>query len=214
MTAPVPVGNLAQTVGGRAAASREISTSIRSIDGDHAMSPQRTDTDWSGQVRRKLAYDAAHPDTAITPPGPDTCLWLARQGGKILAAGYRLGALMDDLEWLEAGRKNSGVSGSLETEADARALPAVQAIGEHTATLAHALTLWSVRDDTKAEPEVRRAASTAVDMLDAMLAELHQLRARLVAEIRASDAAAAERADQLLARAIREQSSSGPTAPN
>lgn len=154
------------------------------------------DTDWSGQVRRKLAYEAAHPDAAITPPGPDTCLWIARQGGKILAAGYRLGALMDDLGWLETGR----VSGPVETEDDARALPAVQAIGEHTATLAHALTLWAVRDDTRPQPEVRRAANTAMDAIDSALAELHALRARLVSEIRISDAAAATRADELLAR--------------
>lgn len=154
------------------------------------------DTDWSGQVHRKLTYEAAHPDAAITPPGPDTCLWLARQGGKILAAGYRLGALMDDLGWLETGR----ASGAVETEDDARALPAVQAIGEHTVTLAHALTLWAVRDDSRPEPEVRRAANRAMDSVDAMLAELHELRARLVSEIRASDDAAAERADQLLAR--------------
>jgi hypothetical protein len=160
------------------------------------VSPQKTDTDWSGQVRRKLAYEAAHPDTAITPPGPDTCLWLARQDGKILAAGYRLGALMDDLGWLETGR----VSGPVETEDDARALPAVQAISEHTATLAHTLTLWAVRDDTRPQPEVRRAANTAMDMLDAMLAEIYPLRARLVSEIRASDDATDARADALLAR--------------
>ncbi len=164
------------------------------------MSPQRTDTGWSGQVRRKLAYDAAHPDTAITSPGPDTCLWLARQDGKILAAGYGLGALMDDLEWLETGRKNSGVSGSLETEADARALPAIRAIGEHTVTLAHALTLWAVRDDSRPQAEVRRAANTAMDALDAILREAHELRARLVSEIRASDDATDRRADELLAR--------------
>ncbi len=34
MTAPFPVGNPVQTVGGRAAASREISTSARSIEGE------------------------------------------------------------------------------------------------------------------------------------------------------------------------------------
>lgn len=154
------------------------------------------DTDWSGQVRRKLAYEAAHPDAAITPPGPDTCLWIARQGGKILAAGYRLGALMDDLGWLETDR----VSGSLETEDDGRALPAVRAIGEHTVTLAHALTLWAVRDDSRPQAEVRQAANTAMDAIDAILREAHELRARLVGEIRASDDATAARADELLAQ--------------
>ena len=37
--------------------------------------------------------------------------------------------------------------------------------------------------------------------IDAMLRELYQLRARLVSEIRASDDAAAARADAILARA-------------
>lgn len=168
------------------------------------MSPQRTDTGWSGQVRRKLAYETAHPDTAITPPGPGTCLWLARQGGKILAAGYRLGTLMDDLEWLETGRKNPGVSGSLETEADARALPAVRAIGGHTATLAHALTLWAVRDDSRPQAEVRKAANTAMDALDAALALLYELRSRLLTEIRESDDQTAVRVDAMLARSKEE----------
>lgn len=39
-----------------------------------------------------------------------------------------------------------------------------------------------------------------MDAVDAMLRELNELRARLVSEIRASDDAAAARADQLLAR--------------
>jgi hypothetical protein len=39
-----------------------------------------------------------------------------------------------------------------------------------------------------------------MDAIDQMLLELHQLRARLVAEIRASDDAADARADELLAR--------------
>ena len=45
-------------------------------------------------------------------------------------------------------------------------------------------------DDSKAQPEVRRAANTAMDEIDAMLRELHALRARLISEIRASDDAA------------------------
>ena len=62
-----------------------------------------------------------------------------------------------------------------------------------------ALAQWMARDDTRAEPEVRRAANTAMDMLDAMAAEIHLLRARLVGEIRAADDANAERVDALLA---------------
>ena len=56
------------------------------------------------------------------------------------------------------------------------------------------------RDDTRAQAEVRRAANTAMGSIDAMLAELHQLRSRLVGEIRVSDDLAADRADALLAR--------------
>jgi hypothetical protein len=64
--------------------------------------------------------------------------------------------------------------------------------------LAIALGQWEDRDDSKPQPEVRRAANTAMDAIDKMLAELHQLRARLVSEIRKSDDQAAARADRLL----------------
>ena len=70
----------------------------------------------------------------------------------------------------------------------------------HLGVLGVALAQWMARDDTRPQPEVRRAANTAMDALDAMLAEAHQLRARLVTEIRESDDATARRADQLLAR--------------
>ena len=82
-------------------------------------------------------------------------------------------------------------------------LPVLAATGrldDHVGDLAAALTRWADRDDTRPQPEVRRAANTAVGAVDAMLAELHQLRARLLAEIRVSDDAAAVRADQLLTR--------------
>ena len=65
--------------------------------------------------------------------------------------------------------------------------------------LAVALGQWEDRDDSRAQPEVRRAANTAMDAIDSMLRELHAMRARLVGEIRASDASAAARADALLA---------------
>ncbi len=60
------------------------------------------------------------------------------------------------------------------------------------------LAQWEIRDDSKAQPEVRRAANTAMDAIDTMLAALHQMRARLVSEIRASDDASAARADAML----------------
>jgi hypothetical protein len=85
--------------------------------------------------------------------------------------------------------------------------PARLVIGDangHLGVLGVALAQWMARDDTRPQPAVRHAASTAMDAIDAMLAGLHQLRAQLVAEIRASDDLAAERADQLLAR-LREE---------
>jgi hypothetical protein len=68
----------------------------------------------------------------------------------------------------------------------------------HLGVLGVALAQWAARDDSKAESAVRRAANTAIDAIDAMLGELHALRARLVSEIRASDDAAAARVDALL----------------
>jgi hypothetical protein len=65
--------------------------------------------------------------------------------------------------------------------------------------LSVAIVQWEERDDSKPRPEVRRAANTAMDQIDAMLAELHRMRSRLVGEIRASDEATAARADALLA---------------
>ena len=70
----------------------------------------------------------------------------------------------------------------------------------HIGVLAVALAQWAARDETRADPHARRAANTAMDALDAALALLHELRARLVSEIRASDDQAAARADELLAR--------------
>ncbi|HTX28833.1 MAG TPA: hypothetical protein VME19_17655 [Streptosporangiaceae bacterium] len=68
----------------------------------------------------------------------------------------------------------------------------------HNGVLGVALAQWMARDDSKADPDARRAANTAMDAIDAMLTELHQLRARLVSEIRASDDASAVRADASL----------------
>jgi hypothetical protein len=73
-------------------------------------------------------------------------------------------------------------------------------LDDHLGVLGVALAQWMARDDSRPQPEVRQAANTAMDSIDAMLAELHQLRARLAGEIRQSDDLAAERADQLLAR--------------
>jgi hypothetical protein len=68
--------------------------------------------------------------------------------------------------------------------------------------LAIALGQWQDRDDTKAQPEVRRAANTAMDAIDAMLAGLYQMRSRLVGEIRVSDDANGARVDAMLAARV------------
>jgi hypothetical protein len=70
----------------------------------------------------------------------------------------------------------------------------------HVGLLGVALAQWVARDDSTADPYARRAANLAMEAIDAALAELHELRARLVAEIRADDDATAARVDELLAR--------------
>jgi hypothetical protein len=76
---------------------------------------------------------------------------------------------------------------------------AVGRLDEHNGVLGVALAQWMARDDSKAEPDVRQAANTAMEEIDAMLAQLHALRARLVSEIRASDDATAARVNAMLA---------------
>ena len=65
--------------------------------------------------------------------------------------------------------------------------------------LSIALGQWERRDETRPQPEVRRAANKAVDAIDAMLGELYALRSRLLDEMRDSDDATAARVDALLA---------------
>lgn len=72
-------------------------------------------------------------------------------------------------------------------------------LGEPLDTLAIALGRWEGRDETKAQPHVRRAANEAMDAIDVMLGELHLMRARLVSEIRVADDVSAARVDRLLA---------------
>jgi hypothetical protein len=66
--------------------------------------------------------------------------------------------------------------------------------------LGAALAVWAARDDSKAQPEARQAANTAMEAIDVMLAGLHRARAALAAEIRQSDDAAAARVDAMLAQ--------------
>jgi hypothetical protein len=83
-------------------------------------------------------------------------------------------------------------------------------IARSNGVLATALGQWARRDDSKAQPEVRQAANTAMDTIDAMLAELHAAGAALAAEIRQSDDAAAARVDALLARLRHERPGGRP----
>jgi hypothetical protein len=66
--------------------------------------------------------------------------------------------------------------------------------------LSIALGRWEGRDDSRPQPEVRRAANTAMGTIDAMLRDLQQMRSRLIGEIRQADDATAARVDAMLAR--------------
>src|SRR5260370_32991026 len=67
--------------------------------------------------------------------------------------------------------------------------------------LSVALGQWEDRDDTRPQPEVRRAANTAMDTIDPMVRELYQVRSRLLPQSRGSDHAAAAGVDAMLAAA-------------
>lgn len=70
----------------------------------------------------------------------------------------------------------------------------------HLGVLGAALAVWATRDDSKAQPGVSEAGHTAVEAIDAMLAELHRARQRLVGEVRQHQDAAMARVDALLGR--------------
>jgi hypothetical protein len=78
--------------------------------------------------------------------------------------------------------------------------PEPRRLDDHLGRLDGALVIWATRDDSKAQPEVTRAGHTAVEAIDAMLAELHRARQQLVGEIREHQDAGLARADELLAR--------------
>ena len=76
-------------------------------------------------------------------------------------------------------------------------------LGIPLGVLAADLGHWEGRDDTRAQPHVRRAANEAVDIMDAMLGVLHAMRRRLVSEMRESDDAAMRRSAEVLERSRR-----------
>ena len=75
---------------------------------------------------------------------------------------------------------------------------ALSAIHTHVDNLGPWLAVWAARREPDAH--ARRCANDAMDAIDATLAALHGLRARLTTETRQADDAAAARVDALLAR--------------
>ncbi len=75
---------------------------------------------------------------------------------------------------------------------------ALSELHTHVDNLGPSLAIWEARAEPDAQ--ARRCSSDAVDTIDAALAELHGIRARLIGQIRASDDATAVRVDALLAR--------------
>jgi hypothetical protein len=72
-------------------------------------------------------------------------------------------------------------------------------INERAGALGAALAVWATRDDSRPQAEIRQAANTAMDAIDAMLTDLYRARAALAGEMRASDDATAARVDAMLA---------------
>ena len=66
----------------------------------------------------------------------------------------------------------------------------VASLRDHTGILSTALEQWAGQATAPDEGTARRAASTAVDAIDALLRDLFLLRGRLVQEIRQADSAA------------------------
>jgi hypothetical protein len=91
-----------------------------------------------------------------------------------------------------------------DSKSDTDHSPTIRALDAQLGVLGIAVAQWSVRDDTKAQPEIRQVANMACAAVDDMLATLHRLRGQLVTEVRQSDDASAARTDALLAK-YREQ---------
>jgi hypothetical protein len=79
----------------------------------------------------------------------------------------------------------------------------VSALRNHVDDLGVWLMTWETRQENASSPHTRRCVSDAVGAIDGAIKELHQIRARLITEIRVSDDAAAVRADKLLAESAR-----------
>lgn len=64
---------------------------------------------------------------------------------------------------------------------------ALEALRGQLDELKAALALWETRDSSRPQPDVRVAANTAMDAIDATMRELYGLRSDLVSEIREAD---------------------------
>jgi hypothetical protein len=62
------------------------------------------------------------------------------------------------------------------------------------------LAIWMARDDSNADASVTRAGNQVIDSIDAMLRQLHMVRARMVAERREDQDLAMARSAELLRR--------------
>jgi hypothetical protein len=82
---------------------------------------------------------------------------------------------------------------------------ALLSVGTRLDDLEAALALWETRDDTQPQSDIRQAANDAMDAIDVAMGRLYDIRERLAGEIRASDDAAAARADALLKRIRQER---------
>lgn len=85
---------------------------------------------------------------------------------------------------------------------------AILRIRDNAAALTLHLGQWAGREPDPPSPDARRAANEAVTDIDAMLADLYQVRQELLGEMRETDDAAAARVDALLARHRRNRSES------
>jgi hypothetical protein len=82
----------------------------------------------------------------------------------------------------------------------------VASLRDRAGILGMALAQWAERGTAPDQAAARRAASTAVDAIDALLGDLYLLRGRLVQEIRQAEAPARCR----VARAGNDQDRQGP----
>lgn len=73
-------------------------------------------------------------------------------------------------------------------------------IRDHVEDLSVAHAWWSARDLDTPDGGARRAATTAVKSIDALLRELHELRSQIITETRQHDDAVDARVDALLNR--------------